>query len=144
MGYLRHYGRDEVCVMDPYQTQLDRLDQLIEAVADLQITAAAEVLRRGLADWDKATLGDWRDAVAVRARRSRVHAREGYACLARLVTCDGQRAYELAGLLRNYGRDLEQPLADLVKDAGGLKQAVLRTNRPVPPINFSRRSKSRS
>lgn len=128
--------------MDPYAPQLERLDQLIEAVEDLQVTAAAEVLRRGLAEWDKDALGDWRDAVAVKARRSRAYARDSYACLARLVTRDGRRASELAGLLKNFGRDLDRPLSELVGEAGGLKRAVLRENRPIPPIKFARRSKS--
>ena len=128
--------------MDPYKPQIDRLDELIEAAEELQITAAAEVLRRGLGEWDKTTLGDWRDAVAVKARRGRVHARDSYACLARLVTRDGRRASELAALLRNFGRELERPLSELVGEAGGLKRAVLRENRPLPPIKFVRRSKS--
>lgn len=126
--------------MDPYKPQIEYLDQLIVAAEELPITAAAEVLRRGLGEWDRTMLGDWRDAVAVKARRSRVNARDSYACLARLVTRDGRRAAELAGLLRNFGRNLDRPLSELVDEAGGLKQAVLRENRPPVPIKFKRRS----
>lgn len=125
--------------MDPYGPQILRLEELIESAEGLKITAAAEVLRRGLGGWDHAVLGDWRDAVAVKARRCRVHGRDSYACLARLVAQDGKRAAELASLLKNFGRDLERPLADLVSEAGGLKQAVLRVNRPRSSIKFARR-----
>ncbi|HYC68896.1 hypothetical protein [Brevundimonas sp.] len=73
--------------------------------------------------WDRDGLGDWRDAVAVAARRQKVHSRSSTVLLAKILWgVDSKRAAEIGRIAEKFRtRDGSQLIKD-VESYGGVKK----------------------
>lgn len=116
------------------------------------------VLRKALAEWDSATLGDWEDAVVVAARREGLSSPKIHLLFAAVAgqiakttaahTFDEnrlKRASEIGSALEKLMDRQPEESAELIERAGGVKKLAVR-GAVLPPkakarrIVFERRS----
>lgn len=130
-----------VKIRDPYRGPIRALGRLKPA-SDLTTLQQAVAISAGLESWDHAENGDWRDALAVAARRGDLRVRNSYALLAQyLLNLDHRRAAEVGKLLEKYAGRQGRRIPAFVKGAGGLKAATAKNFVPPPlkGIRFRRK-----
>lgn len=107
---------------DPYKPQLEALMSGASRRARSTAERAAFITDL-IGAWDHATLGDWRDAVAVAARRKNLHSRKPYVLLARLLWgVDARRGAEIGKIAEKFRTRLGAQLIRDVGDYGGVKR----------------------
>lgn len=131
-------------VADPYKAPVEALDKLKPA-AGLTIVETAVAISDALGKWDDQRHGDWRDALAVAARRKDLRVRKPFALLAQyLLQLDFRRAAEVGKLVEKHTNRRPSVIPTTVRKAGGLKKATAAsfTLPPKRTIRFrGRRSK---
>ena len=117
-------SRSESEKHDPYRSAIAALLQL-RPKSQLTVIQSAAHLADLLAEWDAHTYGDWKDALAVQARRQGLHSRDEHVLLARVV-CEAstKRAHEIGRLIRKVGNRRGQLYAAVIARNGGVKQVV--------------------
>lgn len=131
----------ESAASDPYAPFLRALDTLRPEGGGSVVETAAEIASR-LSAWDGAAHGDWRDAIAVAARRRGLHVRDPHTLLVRLLLPNlaPQRAAEVGDLLGKLGARGSAGLLTAVERMGGTKKAIKARTFP-PPLKIRVRRK---
>lgn len=119
-------------ITDPYIAPLKALDNLRPA-SGLTIVETAVAISDGLKKWDYESHGDWRDALAVAARRKDLRVRSPFALLAQyLLQLDFRRAAEVGKLVEKTPDRHPHVIPTIVSKAGGLKKATAASFAPPP------------
>ena len=135
-------SRSESEKHDPYRSAIAALLQL-RPKGQLTVIQSAAHLADRLAEWDAHAHGDWKDALAVEARRQGLHSRDEHVLLAR-VLCDNslKRAHEIGKLIQNMGERKGEQYAAAIARQGGLKEAVKGEARPLRRVTIRRKPKT--
>ena len=135
-------SRSESEKHDPYRSAIAALLQL-RPKGQLTVIQSAAHLADRLAEWDAHTYGDWKDALAVQARRQGLHSRDEHVLLARVV-CKAsiKRAHEIGKLVQNMGSRKGQHYSAAIARHGGVKEAVKGGVRPIKRVTIRRKSKT--
>lgn len=138
-------NRQNPNVPDLYQGPIRALNKLRPS-AGLTAVDQAVAISEGLKSWDFHAHGDWRDALAVAARRQELRIRNSYALLAQyLLKIDHRRAAEIGKLVEKTADRHPVTITSIVRNAGGVKKATASSFEPPPPLKIRvRRQRSQS
>lgn len=99
-----------------------------------QTTERATFLIELLNGWDTHRLGDWKDAIAVAARRQDMHSRDPYVLLARYIwSLDARRGSEIGRLAAKFNDRDSSSVSTAIYASGGVKAASKKSFKPHPP-----------
>jgi len=127
-------------ITDLYRAPIKALDKLAPGTG-LTAVEQAVAISEALKKWDFQRHGDWRDALAVAARRNNLSIRKPFALLAQyLLQLDHKRAAEVGTLVEKTTDRRAAAIPEIVRKAGGLKKATASSFRPPPArsIRFKR------
>lgn len=111
-------------ITDLYRAPIRALDKLAPGPG-LTTIEQAVAISDALKHWDFERHGDWKDALAVAARRNDLRVREPYALLAQyLLQLDHRRAAEVGKLVVKTTGRRAAVIPSVVRNAGGLKKAT--------------------
>lgn len=129
--------------LDPYEPQLAALRSGACHRAKTVPERAAFLIEK-ISEWNSEQHGDWQDAVAVAARRQKVHSRDSRVLLAKVLwAVDSKRAAEIGRIAEKLSNRSGGDTARLVSTNGGVKRVSILSTRVPPPKRpkFQRRSR---